>query len=82
MTTRPALGGLLRVAAIALGVVCLLAALIGSLGGFAPAADGARPRAVGEEVELQRWNIAVERAAYTSANLNGDEDEPSIRVPC
>jgi hypothetical protein len=58
----------------------LVAVLTWAFGGFRAALDVGRPGVVGEEVQLNRWVIAVQGAEYSSKTLNGVGSDPVVRV--
>lgn len=72
--------GLVRVAAVVVAGLALVIGLIAALGGLRPALAGGRTVAVGENVSLQRWSLAVERVAYVDTGLSGLEIDPAVRV--
>ena len=72
--------GLVRATVVAVGGLALIIGLIWALGGFRPALAGGRPAAVGEQIELARWTVVVERAEYVDTSLAGLETDPEIRV--
>jgi hypothetical protein len=72
--------GLVRVAAVAIAGLVLVIGLVAALGGFRPALAGGRTVAAGETVRLQRWTLAIERAAFVDTSPSGLEVDPTVRV--
>lgn len=72
--------GLVRVTVVAAGGLALVIGLIWAVGGFRPALAGGRAAAVGEAIELARWTVVVEQAAYADTSLAGVETDPAVRV--
>ncbi len=62
------------------GVVVVLVALTWLVGGFQPATATGRSVAVGEQIELQRWQLTVQAASYTDQARAGYDVEPRIRI--
>lgn len=72
--------GLVRATAVAVGGLVVVIGLVAALGGFRPALASGRSVAPRQAIDLQRWTISVEGAAYVDASLAGLDIDPAVRV--
>jgi hypothetical protein len=62
-------------------LVLALLLIVWAAGGFRPAEDLAGPRArLGEQLELRRWTITVQRVALVDLAPEGYDQDPAFRV--
>ena len=66
--------------AILVGVLAALLGITWLIGGFRPATATGRPTSAGEQIELHRWEVAVQSARYTDQARAGYDVEPRIRI--